>query len=173
MEHRLSIRVPDTVSARPLVLLLVGALVATACSSARRNADRTLDLIDSERVGIGITASTVAGYRFALEVEPQVKELLRAGTAAAEAAQERLARGPDQISDQTAAVCAYVIEQLDYGPAVAALENYLEADPGNSGHFWGPVFAVRALLVLKGIPDPSGGLADYDDSTIQTAIWGP
>ncbi len=70
-------------------------------------------------------------------------------------------------------MCAYVIEQLDYGPAVAALENNLKADPGDSGHFWGPVFAVRALLVLKGIPDPSGGLADYDDSTIQTAIWGP
>ena len=130
------------------------------------------DALDAETIPIGVNASTLASYRMTLEVEPQVVALLRLGIVSAEAAEARLALGPSRISDQTAAVSAYLMERFQYTGGIPTLENYLQADPGNFEHFYGPEFAVRTLMVLKGIPDPTGGLKEYDQAGIQRAIWG-
>jgi hypothetical protein len=60
----------------------------------------------------------------------------------------------------------------NYMAAIPTLEAYLKANPGLRHHTWGPTFAVRALLKLKGIPDGSGGYERCDDETIRDAIWG-
>ena len=150
--------------------LVVLLLLVTGCDRGARQAGRILDRLEAEE--LWVTSSTVSAYRVALDAHAAVQELARLDQGAA-VAHERLSRGIGAVSDQTVAVCAYVIEKRRYREAVPTLEAYLTGSPGNRHHVWGPPFAVRALLVLKDIPDGSGGYQDYDDATIQAAVSRP
>lgn len=150
--------------------LLALMILPMSCVTGRQDAAAVLDQFETG--AFDPPASTLAAFRVALDTNPNVQRLvqLRSG---APAAHERMNRGVAAAGDKMAAVCSYVIEKRVYRPAIPALEAYLRSSPGLRHHSWGPYFAVRALLVLKGIPDATDGYQSYDDATIRRAISAP
>lgn len=149
---------------------LVLIIFAFGCGPGKREARDILDRLDSD--SFDPPASTITAFRVALDINADVQQLVR-WDFGAPVAHERLDSGVSAVSDKMAAICSYVIEKRNYRAAIPTLEAYLKSNPGVRHHVWGPTFAVRALVELKGIPDGSGGYDGYDDETIRKAIWGP
>jgi hypothetical protein len=170
MEH------PSSIAARSLAALLLALCLVTAqgcCSADRKRTREVLDDVQSERLVFGDAASTVGVMRRSLEGLPEANEVTALGDCAGEEAAARLGLGLAQVSDATATLCAFVVERTAYGPALETLRSFLLSNPGTSGHVWSSDFVVRALLVLRGLPDPTGGRARYDEATVRLALDGP
>lgn len=150
--------------------LLALMILPMSCVTGRQEAAAILDQFETG--AFDPPASTLAAFRVALDTNPDVQRLLQLHDGAP-AAHERMNRGVAAVGDRMAAICSYVIEKRAYRAAVPTLEAYLRSSPGLQHHSWGPNFAVRALLVLKAIPDATDGYQPYDDATIRRAISAP
>lgn len=151
------------------VWVLAIVVLTSGCHRDKKQALKNFDKLEAQ---FDPPASTLTAFRVAMDVDPDVQALVRSKAAAA-IALERLKNTYDSLSDNMVAICAYVIEKRDHREAIPTLEAYLKSNPGERHHVWGPPVSVRALLVLKDIPDGSGGYDDYDGATVVKAVWGP
>ncbi len=164
---------PSSIAVPRLAALLLCLVAAQGCCSADRDRTReVLDDVQSERLVFGDAASTVGVLRRSLEALPESTELTALGDCAGEEASARIGLGPAGVSDATATLCAFVVERTAYGPALETLRSFLLSNPGTSGHVWSSDFVVRALLVLRGLPDPTEGRERYDEATVRLALDG-
>ncbi len=155
-------------------MLLLFALTASGCCGPERErTDAILDAVQSGALSFGGNASVMNVYRQSVEDLEEAKELVSLGDCAAEVAAERLGRGASAVSDDAAALCAFTIERTRYAAGLEPLRAFLLSQPGLEGHVWSAQFAVRALLVLRGLPDPSDGFELYGEEAVAKALDGP
>ncbi len=157
-----------------LLLLLLGCDSDNSLSNAKAKM-KSIEISDTQIFDGG--ASNVATFRISLDTSPFVSELLKFGKDIASFASDRMAfaatpAGAD-VSDDSLAIYAYIIEKTNYKPATKNLEKYLYSNPGERHHFWAPYIVVRSLLVLKGLPDPSEGYKVYSDTDLFRALKKP
>jgi hypothetical protein len=166
---------PSSIAAHSswFALLVVALTIGGCCGAERKRADQVLDEVQSGKLSFGGNASVMNVYRDSVEELAEARELVSLGDCAAEVAAERIGRGAKAVSDSTAALCAFVIERTGYVKGLEPLRAFLLSQPGLEGHVWSAHFAVRALLVLRGISDPSGGYELYDDAAVAKALDGP
>jgi hypothetical protein len=166
---------PSSIAARSsrLTLLGIALMVGGCCGAERERAGEILDAVQSGKLSFGSNASVMNVYRESVEDLPEAQELVSLGDCAAEVAAERIVRGASAVSDSTAALCAFTIERTGYVEGIDALRAFLLSQPGLEGHVWSAHFAVRALLVLRGLPDPTGGYELYGDEAVGKALDGP
>ncbi len=162
-----------------IVTLLLGA-TACACPAPKGGAptprDEALAIvakIEREPAWFGIGASNVATFRQSIERLDEAKALVRIGMPAAEVVTGRFTAPAPKNGDAALACYAYVIEKTGHAAAKPTLEEFLRSSPGTRLYTWSPMFAVRALLVLKGLKDETGGYREYPDADVVRAITSP
>lgn len=149
------------------------AVCLHGCASPRSQALDLMRDIEREQEWFAHGSSSLAAVRLTIEELPEVKALLRLGRPAALLAAERFQTTDLRNGDHALACYAYVIEWNRLVEATPVLEGFLRSHPGRRHFVWSPHFVVRALLVLKGIPDSTGGYDAYSASDYRRAMGLP
>lgn len=156
-----------------IVTLLMTCAILPGCASPHSQALGLMEDIQREDEWFAQGSSSLAAIRLTVEQLPEVKGLLRLGRPAALLAMKRFETPSVPNADHALACYAYIIEWNRLTEATPVLENFLRSHPGRRHFVWSPHFVVRALLVLKGIPDPTGGYDAYSASDYRRAMGLP
>lgn len=123
---------------------------------------KTLD--DEEHEIAGYIASGANTIRHAIENTKAVQELINYGTKTAKIIVQMWEKNQSQnnMSDITICSFAYILERLEYSPAIPILVNSLKQSLQKTTTFWAPHLVTHAIKVLTGQPNRDDIYFSYD-----------